>query len=559
MRADVASDGSPADGSARHTSLSGDGSRVAFTSAATNLVADDTNGVADVFLHSFDDDSTIRVSVASDGSEGDGPSGSHSIIGKPIAISADGHYVAFESDATNLVADDTNGVTDVFVRDLDAGVTARVSVATDGTQADGVNRSVSISNNGRYVGFISHGTSLMVDAPTSGMYVHDRMTGETTLASIAHDGTPVSADSLASLSGDGRHVAFESSEPGIVAGDMNDDYDVFERNLVSGTTTRVSVTPSGAPLVGGSPDEYSPDGPAISFNGRFVAFTTIATNLPPPNDPVVEPHVLVHDRRKGTTVQADVASNGWISGSTAGIPVMSDDGRYVGLRGNLSLAPCGGNFESFYVRDLVARTTVRVSTHANGLAAPTSGGSSVVPTMDLSADGHIASFASDLPLAPDDADAITNVYVDDVTSPVGAPDLAIARASGPLAGVNLCSPSPTTQTRAMNVPPGTRVAFTLRVRNWSDSPDVLILHGDGGHPGFAVKYFQGTTDVTAAVRAGTRRTRLLEPGEFVTYRLTVRVFAGAAPGDVLVVIVRGSSRNQPAVKDVVRARVTVSS
>jgi hypothetical protein len=241
---------------------------------------------------------------------------------------------------------------------------------------------------------------------------------------------------------------------------------------------------------------------------------------------------------------------------------MSDDGRYVGFHGVHHLAPCGTNihgtgFSSFYVRDRVAGTTVRVSTFADGLAAPT-GDSIPLPRMDLSADGHVAAYVSDVPLAPDDVDETANVYVHDVFAPVGAPDAAIARGSGPVAGANFCNSTPVFQTRIATLSPGESVSFTVTFGNLSDHPDALLLHGGGGKPGFNVKYFRGKRDVTTGVLAGTRRTRPLEREERVTYRLRVRVRLDADAGDVLAILIRSSSTAQPAVTDVVRARVTVS-
>ena len=127
---------------------------VAFISLATNLVAGDTNGVEDIFVRDTQTGTTTRVSVANDGSQGNGMS-------SLASISGDGRYVAFYSGATNLVAGDTNGVWDVFVRDTQAGATTLVSVASDGTQGNDGSSTPSISSDGRYVVFISYATNLV--------------------------------------------------------------------------------------------------------------------------------------------------------------------------------------------------------------------------------------------------------------------------------------------------------------------------------------------------------------------------------------------------------------
>ncbi|HAL29388.1 MAG TPA: hypothetical protein DCP20_01540, partial [Coriobacteriia bacterium] len=184
-RVSVASDGAEANGWSPSgiPSISADGRYVAFGSDATNLVADDTNGEIDIFVHDRVTGITERVSVASDGSQGNGA------LLRP-AISGDGRCVAFLSLATNLVPGDTNGLSDVLVHDRVTGVTERVSVASDGSQGNGRCLWVSISEDGRYVAFASDSTNLVMD-DTNGaddIFVHDRVTGITERASVASDG-----------------------------------------------------------------------------------------------------------------------------------------------------------------------------------------------------------------------------------------------------------------------------------------------------------------------------------------------------------------------------------
>ena len=173
-----------------------------------------------------------RVSVASDGTESERES-------RNPAISADGRYVAFESSASNLVPGDTNGTLDVFVHDRVTGETTRVSVASDGAQADGRSERATISADGRYVAFESYASNL-VPGDTGlifQVFVHDRVTGEATRVSVASDGTR--GDSISrnsSISGDGRYVAFESYSTNLVPGDTNAVGDVFVRDLHAGLT-----------------------------------------------------------------------------------------------------------------------------------------------------------------------------------------------------------------------------------------------------------------------------------------------------------------------------------
>src|SRR5437016_6896835 len=164
--------------------LAADGRFVAFGSDATNLVTGDTNAVSDAFVDDRVTGPTERVSVSSAGAEANGTSFAP-------AISADGRFVAFPSEATNLVTRDTNGVTDVFVRDRLTGSTERVSVSSAGAEANGTSFAPAIAADGRFVAFASDATNL-VGRDTNGavdIFVHDRVTGATKRVSVASTGS----------------------------------------------------------------------------------------------------------------------------------------------------------------------------------------------------------------------------------------------------------------------------------------------------------------------------------------------------------------------------------
>jgi Tol biopolymer transport system component len=171
--------------------------------------------------------STTRVSVDSAGRQANGPS-------SVAAISADGRFVAFESDATNLVAGDTNGLTDIFVHDLVARTTTRVSVDSLGRQANGPSFNPSISSDGRFVAFESNATNLV---PADSLlkrdvFVRDLVLGSTVRASVdSADRQALGASGGAAISGDGRSVAFESDANNLVPGDTNLTRDVFVHDL----------------------------------------------------------------------------------------------------------------------------------------------------------------------------------------------------------------------------------------------------------------------------------------------------------------------------------------
>ncbi|MBI5361622.1 MAG: PD40 domain-containing protein [Planctomycetes bacterium] len=253
-------------------SISADGRYVVFLSAATNLVANDTNGVADTFLYDRTTGVTTRVSVGTGGVQANSQS-------SRAVISADGRYIAFETVATNLVAGDTNNTADVFVHDRVAATTTRVSFATGGVQAVMSCNSPSISSDGRYVAFVSAASNL-VAGDTNGrvdVFVHDRTTATTTRASVASDGAQGTNDvgAYVSISGDGRFVVFDSPSTNLVIGDTNGTNDVFIRDRVTGLTSRASVTYAGAQA-----NQASWAGP-ITTNGRYIAFYSFATNLVP--------------------------------------------------------------------------------------------------------------------------------------------------------------------------------------------------------------------------------------------------------------------------------------
>ncbi|ANK91567.1 MULTISPECIES: TolB family protein [Rhizobium] len=299
-------------------SVSADGRYVAFDSGAFNLVAGDTNGSFDIFVHDLQFGTTTRVSVDSGGVQGNGHSTEPS-------ISNDGRYIAFQSAASNLVAGDTNFRSDIFVRDLQLGTTTRVSVDSAGVQGDGHSNHASISNDGRYVAFDSTADNL-VAGDTNGfqdVFVRDLQLGMTTRVSVGSEGGQANFGGVEpSISGDGRYVAFRSDSSNLVAGDTNGTSDIFVRDLQLGTTTRVSVYSAGGEANGFCFE------PSISADGRYVAFTSEATNLVA-GDTNGTPDVFVRDLQLNTTTRVSVDSAGGEANYSSYEPSISADGRYV--------------------------------------------------------------------------------------------------------------------------------------------------------------------------------------------------------------------------------------
>lgn len=311
------------------------------------------------------DATTVRASASSSGVMGNGTSSFP-------AISANGRWVAFESAANNLVLGDTNGfVRDVFVRDLLTNTTTRVSVSSSGAEAPTGGDSAAISTNGRFVGFVT-GSSL-VPEDTNGwadVYVHDRQSGTTKRISVSSTGAQGFEQSTAPrFSADGRFITFNSWANTLVPNDTNIWTDVFVHDQLLATTERVSVSSSGQEGDGTSAIS------SISHEGRYVAFSSRATNLVP-GDTNDRLDVFVHDRVMHMTTLISVDSTGVQgnadsgNGSVAGPhpPEISGDGRYVAFGSGASNLVVGdtNGFGDAFVHDRWNGTVTLVSRSSLG-------------------------------------------------------------------------------------------------------------------------------------------------------------------------------------------------
>jgi Tol biopolymer transport system component/subtilisin-like proprotein convertase family protein len=306
-RVSVANDGSEGNGSSESASLSADGRVVAFESTASNLAPGATSRSSTFVRDRYIGDTMLFASgtrepfLSADGRvaaaieagttpralvrELDAPQSATDQVGRQVldvSLSGDGQIAAFESAANTLVPQDQNASVDVFAFDRRTGVTERVSVSSDGTEANGASRHVSLSTDGRFVAFDS-GADNLVPGDTNGttdVFVHDRRTGQTERVSIASDGTQGDGFSqLPSLSADGRFVAFESFATNLVPGDSNGQPDIFVHDRLTGVTELVTVAADGGP---GNQSSYGFP-LAISGNGLVVAFESNATNLVQPD------------------------------------------------------------------------------------------------------------------------------------------------------------------------------------------------------------------------------------------------------------------------------------
>jgi Tol biopolymer transport system component len=380
-------------------SISPGGRFVAFDSVATNLVAGDTNARGDVFVRDRANGTTDRVSVDSNGVEGNDSSGDSS-------ISADGRFVAFDSYATNFALD-TNATLDVFVRDRQLGTTERVNVDSSGTEANAFSAVPAISADGRFVAFMSYASNL-VAGDTNGKYdvfVRDRQLGTTERVSLSTAGIEGDLDNgWPSISADGRFVAFSTDSTNLVAGDTNGMYDVFVRDRLLGKTERVSVA------TGGTQANSHSQNASISADGRFVAFQGGATNLVA-GDTNAVPDVFVHDRLNGTTGRVSVASGGAQADGFSSFGTISGDGRFVAFESqatNLVLGDTNG-FTDVFVHDRTTGETERVNVTPSGMQVYDWSG-----TRTISADGRFVVFTSQASsLDPGDTNGHWDTFVRD--------------------------------------------------------------------------------------------------------------------------------------------------
>ncbi|MEW6447183.1 MAG: S-layer homology domain-containing protein [Bacillota bacterium] len=344
QRVSVSSKGAQGNGNHLYPSISADGRFVAFVSDSSNLVPGDTNGMADVFVHDRQLHRTERVSISGTGMQANGNSYFPS-------ISADGRYVAFSSDASNLVSGDTNRKADVFVHDRWTRRTERVSVSSTGAQGEGDHLFSCISADGRFVAFASDSDNL-VNGDTNGtvdIFVHDRQTRRTERVSVSSKGVEGDGEHLSpSISADGRYVAFVSNSKNLVEGDTNDIADVFVRDREKGRTERVSVSTTGR---GGDKDSRSP---SINADGRYVAFISDAANLTP-GDTNARADVFIYDRKTEGIQRVSDSRKGAQGNADPAFPCISADGSCVAfVSGADSLVPGDLN----YVSDVFVSSTL---------------------------------------------------------------------------------------------------------------------------------------------------------------------------------------------------------
>lgn len=402
----IAADGTIGDSSSLSSSISSDGRYITFESYATNLINGDTNAKEDIFLKDTQTGAVTLISSSSSGTIGDGASvspvistdgryvvfesyssnlilgaggisdvflkdtqtGITTLISQSIygyggnddsyntAISSDGRYVVFRSDASNLVNGDTNGYGDIFLRDTQTGITSLVSSSSSSEIGNRASWYPDISADGNFVVFESASSNIVAgDVPQifdgielwfSDIFLKNTITGAATLISSNSNGDFGNGDSFnASISSDGRYVVFDSTATNLVSGDTNSQSDVFLKDTLTGVTTLISCTATGEQ---GNYGSYSP---SISADGRFVVFYTSASNFVS-GDTNENVDVFLKDTQTGALELISKSSSGEIGNNRSMYPFISADGSYITFSSeasNLVNNDINGSFDVFIV------------------------------------------------------------------------------------------------------------------------------------------------------------------------------------------------------------------
>jgi hypothetical protein len=402
--------------------ISADGRYVVYSSLASDIVPNDTNGAADVFV--FDRLTGLNTLVSSKVSDPTAAASGASV--KPV-ISANGRVVVFLSSAPDLSqTSDTNGAVDIYARNLDTGITKLVTINYSGNGAgndlSSGNDIPSISDDGRFVAFDSAASNLVTNDTNGGgsfgtdVFVRDLQNDKTILVSANSSGTGSgnldSFTSDARISGNGRFVVFESRAYDLVTGINypNVTRNIFIRDLNTNSTAIASVNNSGT-AAGADLSQF----PAVSYDGRFVAFTSRAGNLVDHDTNnglgggITD--IFIRDVQNRTTNLVSINSSGTDSGNSSSLgPVeISRDGRFVLFVSNdsdLTTTTDTNAGPDVFMRDLLTGSTILATVNTSGVA----GGANSPTTRIALSDDYVATFESKGRLISTDANGQTDIF-----------------------------------------------------------------------------------------------------------------------------------------------------
>lgn len=410
-----------------------DGRFVVLESTASNLVAGDTNGVSDVFFKDTLNGAITRISTDAAGNQLNGRS-------RAAKMTPDGHFVVFASAATNLVPGDSNAVEDIFIKDVWTGAVSRVSVSSGGTQANAISEIPTVSADGRYAAFRSDASNLVTGDTNlvTDVFVRDTQAGTTIRVSTDSASNQAKGQSGVTygawIAMGGNYVIFESDAANLVAGDTNNARDIFVKNLTTQETRRVSTDGAGNQANAGS---YFP---TISADGRYVAFRSIASNLVP-GDTIMCGAINCSDVFAKDTLSGQVY---WVSTDASGVPAngpswdpaISPDGRFVAYSSDAANIVYDGNSTyDVFVKDIDGGGVELVS--KNAVSSIAGNDWSIGPQFSYGG-GYIVFYSAASNLVTGDTNGVAEVFLspNELACPIGDPGLSLSLTSVYWASLN---------------------------------------------------------------------------------------------------------------------------
>ncbi len=426
----VSSAGTLANKDSYYSLISADGRFVVFQSDANNLAAGDMNGQQDIYRRDLLTNTTELASKAMSGNAGNG-------IAVAPAISGDGRFVAWSTNASNIVSGDTNGTWDVFLRDMSSGTNMRlsltstgaeaslrsdqprmspdanwitfesnadlvpgdtnglqdiyrldratntlalVSTSSTGVQGNGVSYAAEPSHDGRYVVFFSTASNLVAgDTNSQGdVFWKDMQTGTLLRANVSSSGVQANNETIwPSISGDGQTVTYCSAAGNLVTGDSNNNWDAFAFDIATLTTTRLNVQPNGAQA-----NSYTRSPTAMSADGRLVVFASLGTNLVPGDTNNVQ-DVFLRDRLLQVTKRLNFSFDGSQANSDSFVPHITPDAKVLTFTSTASNIVAGdtNGFRDIFASFLDTSTTVYCTAKTSSSGCVPTIGSTGAPSL----------------------------------------------------------------------------------------------------------------------------------------------------------------------------------